>query len=146
MSRPIAVGPDTRPEMYEALRGAVVRAGADLVEPTAAEGLIWADPARPDLFPEVVAGADRLTWVQLPYAGIEPFAHHLDSRLTWTCGKGIYAPAVAETVMALLLACCKNIHQYARSATWTGPVGRILAGSRVTVLGGGGITGCLLPL
>jgi phosphoglycerate dehydrogenase-like enzyme len=146
MSRPIAVAPDTRPEMYEALRGAVLRAGADLVEPTAAEGLIWADPARPDLFPEVVAGADCLTWVQLPYAGIEPFASHLDSRLTWTCGKGIYAPAVAETVMALLLAGCKNIHRYARSATWTGPVGRILAGSRVTVLGGGGITGCLLPL
>jgi phosphoglycerate dehydrogenase-like enzyme len=132
--------------MYEAMCAAVERAGAVLAEPSAAEGLVWADPARPDLFPTVVNGADHLTWVQLPYAGIEPFAHHLDNRLRWTCGKGIYAPAVAETVLALILATCKNLHGYSRASTWSGPVGRQLANSRVTVLGGGGIATSLLPL
>ncbi len=146
MSRPIAVAPDTRPEMYAAMCSAVDAAGGRLVDPREAEGLVWADPSRPDLFPSVVEGADRLEWIQLPYAGIEPFAHHLDQRWTWTCGKGVYAPAVAETVMALALALSKNLHGYARAGRWSKPVGRYLADARVTILGGGGIAECLLPL
>ena len=146
MSRLIAVAPDTRPEMHAAMCGAVDAAGGRLVDPQEAEGLVWADPSRPDLFPSVVEGADRLEWIQLPYAGIEPFAHHLDQRWTWTCGKGVYAPAVAETVMALALALCKNLHGYARADCWSKPVGRYLADARVTILGGGGIAECLLPL
>ncbi|SVD84057.1 uncharacterized protein METZ01_LOCUS436911, partial [marine metagenome] len=146
VSRPIAVAPDTRPEMHAAMCGAVDAAGGRLVDPQEAEGLVWADPSRPDLFPSVVEGADRLEWIQLPYAGIEPFAHHLNQRWTWTCGKGVYAPAVAETVMALALALCKNLHGYARADRWSKPVGRYLADARVTILGGGGIAECLLPL
>lgn len=132
--------------MYEAMCSAVKRAGAELVDPVDAEGLIWADPARPDLFPSTIRGADSLSWVQLPYAGIEPFAQHLDTRLRWTCGKGVYAPAVAETVLALILATCKNLHSYSRACTWSSPAGRQLANSRVTLLGGGGISTSLLTL
>ena len=146
MSRPIAVAPDSRPVMYEAMCRAVSAAGAKLVEPREAEGLIWADPGRTEEFPEIVADAGRLSWIQLPYAGIEPFAHHLDDRWTWTCGKGVYALAVAETVVAQVLALGKNLHGYARMRSWSGPEGRILAGSRITILGGGGITNHLLPL
>jgi len=146
MSRPIAVAPDSRPVMYEAMCRAVSAAGARLVEPREAEGLIWADPGRTEEFPEIVADAGRLSWIQLPYAGIEPFAHHLDDRWTWTCGKSVYAPAVAETVLSLILALGKNLHGYARMRSWSGPEGRILAGSRITILGGGGITSHLLPL
>ncbi|MEE2767706.1 MAG: NAD(P)-dependent oxidoreductase [Actinomycetota bacterium] len=146
MSRPIAVAPDTRQDMHEAMSQAVESAGGQLVDPSDAEGLVWADPARPDLFPSIVDGADRLEWIQLPYAGVEPFAHHLDDRWTWTCGKGVYAPAVAESVMALALALVKNLPAYSRADTWLPPTGRYLAGSRVTILGGGGITKCLLPL
>ena len=145
-SRPVAVAPDTRPAMYEAMARAVTAGGATLVDATDAEGLIWADPARPDAFPELIAAATRLEWIQLPYAGIEPFAHHLDERWTWTCGKGVYAPAVAETVLAMILSGQKHLHVYARASSWSGPVGRVLTGSRVTVLGGGGITAHLLPL
>ncbi len=146
MSRPIAVAPDSRPVMYEAMCRAVSAAGARLVEPREAEGLIWADPVWTDPFPEIVADAQRLEWIQLPYAGIEPFAHLLDDRWMWTCGKGIYSPAVAETAMALILALGKNLHGYARMRSWSGPDGRILAGSRITILGGGGIASHLLPL
>lgn len=146
MSRPIAVAPDSRPVMYDAMCRAVSTGGGRLVESQDAEGLIWADPARTDSFPDIVGDADRLSWIQLPYAGIEPFAHHLDDRWTWTCGKGVYAPAVAETVVAQILALGKNLHGYARMRSWSGPEGRILAGSRITILGGGGITNHLLPL
>jgi len=145
-SRPIAVAPDTRPAMYEAMCRAVAAGGGRLVEPADADGLVWADPAGVDGFPEVVANAQNLEWIQLPYAGIEPFAHHLDDRWTWTCGKGVYAPAVAETALGMILAGQKHLHGYSRATSWSDPVGRVLAGSRITVLGGGGITGHLLPL
>ena len=145
-SRLVTVAPDTRPAMYEAMTRAVIAGGATLVDTADAEGLIWADPARPDTFPDVIAATTRLEWIQLPYAGIEPFAHHLDDRWTWTCGKGVYAPAVAEMTLAMILSGQKHLYGYARASSWSGPVGRMLAGSRVTVLGGGGITSHLIPL
>ncbi len=145
-SRLIAVVPDTRPTMHEAMTRAVTTGGATLVDTADAEALIWADPARPDAFPDVVAATTRLEWIQLPYAGIEPFAHHLDDRWTWTCGKGVYAPAVAEMALAMILSGQKHLHGYARASSWSGPVGRMLTGSRVTILGGGGITSQLIPL
>ena len=145
-SRPVAVAPDTRPAMYSRMCAAVDAAGADRVGVTDAEGLIWADPGNTGVFPAIVEKADSLEWIQLPYAGIEPFAHHLDERWTWTCGKGVYAPAVAETALAMALAGFKHIHGYSRVDAWSPPVGRLLGGSRVTVLGGGGIAECLIPL
>lgn len=144
--RNIAVAPDTRPAMYEAMCRAVVAGGGLVTDMAEAEALVWADPYRVDLFPAAMAANPDIGWVQLPYAGIEPFLDHLDLDRRWTNAKGVYAPAVAETVMAQVLALCKNLHGYARATTWEGPEGRILAGSRVTVLGGGGITRCLLPM
>jgi len=142
----MAVAPNTRPAMYERMCAAVLAGGGTLADLKEAEGLVWADPANSEDFPELVATAERLQWVQLPYAGVEPFAQHLDDKWTWTCGKGVYAPAVAETVMALLLAGFKNIHGYARSTRWSAPLGRRLTGANVTILGGGGIARCLIPL
>ena len=146
MTRNVAVAPDTRPDMYKTMCAAVKRSGATLTGVEEAEGLVWADPARPELFPEIAEKAIRLEWIQLPYAGIEPFADHLNPKWHWTCGKGVYAPAVAETVLALALSLSKNLHEYARATEWSGPVGRYLQGSNVTILGGGGITVELLPL
>jgi len=145
-ARAIAVAPDTRAGMYEAMCRAVIDGGGTLADITVAEGLVWSDPAHPGAFPDLVAEARKLEWIQLPYAGIEPFADHLDERWRWTCGKGVYAPAVAETVLALMLAGQKHLHGYSRASGWSRPVGRILGGSRVTILGGGGITDHLLPL
>ena len=146
MERKVAIAPETRPVMFQMMCQAAERAGAEIVESEVAEGLIWADPSRPDLFPEIAQNAEKLEWIQLPYAGIEPFANLLDEKWIWTCGKGIYAPAVAETAMALSLSLTKNLHEYARKTKWSGPVGRYLKKSNVMILGGGGITECLLPL
>ena len=90
----------------------------------------------------------NIDWVQLPYAGIEPFLEMLRSRphLTWTCGKGVYASPVAEHVLALALAGFRSIHTYARADRWSDPEGQNLIGAKVTILGGGGITEELLPL
>ena len=146
MSRPIAVVPATRPEMHQAMCEAVSTGGARLSNIEEAEGVVWADPSQPQLFPEIIETAHNLEWIQLPYAGIEPFVEYLDAKWTWTCGKGVYAPAVAETVIAMALALFKNLHTYSRTTTWSNPTGQYLSGARVTILGGGGIAESLLEL
>lgn len=132
--------------MYEAFVAAARRGGATVVGPGEASALVWADPARPDLFPEVIATAPGVEWIQLPYAGIEPFARHLDPRWQWTCGKGVYARPVAEHVLACALAGLRGIVGFARARSWPPQVGTNLVGGDVTVLGGGGITTELVRL
>jgi phosphoglycerate dehydrogenase-like enzyme len=109
-----------------------------------ATALVWADPNTRNC--SRARSHDRIDWVQLPYAGIEPFIHLLDRDRIWTCGKGVYARPVAEHVLALILAGFHNLGPYARATSWSGPVGRNLHGGTVLVLGGGGIVEELVPL
>ena len=117
-----------------------------MVGPPEAEALVWAEPAAPELLPEVLAQGPDIEWVQLPYAGIETLTHLLDRDHLWTCGKGVYAEPVAEHVLMLALAGLRGMGSYARARRWSPPEGRNLLGARVTVLGGGGITESLLRL
>ncbi len=138
----IAVEPECwrRPKLV----AAVEAGGGAVVSLDEATGLVWADPQAPQDLPQAAhAGID---WVQLPYAGIEPFIHLLDRDRLWTCGKGVYARPVAEHILALTLAAFHNLGPYSAARSWSGPVGRTLHGSRVLILGGGGITEELLPL
>lgn len=132
--------------MHDAFEAAVLAAGGVLCGVDDAEAIVWADPAAADKLPVVLARAARAQWVQLPFAGIEPFAAHLDPRLVWTCGKGVYARPVAEHVVALALAGMRGVAHYARTDHWSEPRGRNLLGARVVVLGGGGITTELVAL
>lgn len=142
----IAVSPQSRPAMFEAMVNAVEAAGGELVPIAEASALMWADPAAADAFPGAVAAAPELEWVQLPYAGIENFANQLDPELLWTCGKGVYAEPVAEHVIALTLAGFRHLHTASRATSWPKQEGRNLLGAKVTVIGGGGITESLLRL
>jgi phosphoglycerate dehydrogenase-like enzyme len=130
------------------LDDAVVAGGGTVVAPAAASGLVWTHPRRPDALGDLLDSCPAVAWVQLPWAGIEPYVEvvraHAD-RL-WTCGKGVYAEPVAEHALALSLAGLRNLGPYARATSWTGPVGRNLLGARVVILGGGGITESLLRL
>jgi phosphoglycerate dehydrogenase-like enzyme len=128
----------------DALVAAVEAGGGTVVELDDASALVWADPQAPDLLPEHVH--DGLDWVQLPYAGVEPFIHMLDRDRMWTCGKGVYTRPVAEHILAFILAAFHNLGPYSAATEWTPPVGRNLYGSRVLILGGGGIVRDLLPL
>ncbi|MGI9622136.1 MAG: D-isomer specific 2-hydroxyacid dehydrogenase family protein [Acidimicrobiales bacterium] len=128
----------------DALVAAVEAGGGEVVALDEATALVWADPQAPELLPEHThAGID---WVQLPYAGIEPFIDLLDRDRVWTCGKGVYTRPVAEHILALALAAFHNLGPYSAASEWSGPVGRNLFGSRVLLLGGGGITTDLLEL
>ena len=125
---------------------AIQAGGGHLVPVDQAEGLVWAAPRDPDALEALLADADHIDWVQLPFAGIENYVHLVDDDRDWTCGKGVYADPVAELALGLALAGMRGIGRYARSTSWGGPRGANLFGANVTVLGGGGITESLIPL
>ena len=107
MTKNAAVAPDTRPAMHKMMCAAVERSGALLTNVEDAEGLIWADPARPELFPEI---AEKAIEPQLDTTSIRRYrtiCSSLKFKMVLTCGKEVYAPAVAETVLALALSLSK---------------------------------------
>lgn len=116
------------------------------MDPGHAQGLIWSDPYGAEELEALLADAPDISWVQVPFAGVETFIHLVDDDRQWSCGKGVYADPVAELALGLALAGMRNIGAYARADEWTEPVGVNLFGARVTILGGGGITTALLPL
>jgi phosphoglycerate dehydrogenase-like enzyme len=142
---PIAVQPGGTRNF---LRPAVEAGGARIVEPVEAEALVWTAPADPDGLAAVLDAHADIRWVQLPWAGVEPYVEVIREHAgrTWTCGKGVYAEPVAEHALALALAGRRCIDRYARAGHWGKAQGENLLGARVTILGGGGITTSLLRM
>jgi phosphoglycerate dehydrogenase-like enzyme len=128
------------------LETAVTEGGGELVPVEDAEALIWAAPTGPEDLRAVLDANPHLRWVQLPFAGVEPFVDVLDHDRLWTCGKGVYAEPVAEHALALALGGMRGVGRYARATTWTEPYGHNLLGARVVLLGGGAITRSLVRL
>ena len=139
----IAIGPVGQGRW---MADAVVAGGGQLVDIEAAEGLMWADPRDPNALDEAIRHAPDLRWIQLPFAGVEPFVHLVGHDMIWTCGKGVYAEPVAELALTLALAGMRGLGAYARRSAWSAQQGTNLLGGRVTILGGGGITESLLRL
>lgn len=130
------------PEIFDAVRAG----GGDVVEMVDAQALIWTDPRDPRDLRRVLDEHPGIEWVQLPFAGIEPFVDVLDTDRIWTCGKGVYAEPVAEHALALALGGMRGVGRYARRTTWSEPYGHNLLGARVAILGGGAITQSLVRL
>ncbi len=121
--------------------------GGGLVSPLAdAKALVWGAPAKPQALVDVLEQAPHLEWIQLPWAGIEPYIDVIDDDRLWTCAKGVYAEPVGELALALGLCGLRGIASYARAQQWESPSGTNLQGGRVTILGGGGIAEVLLSL
>lgn len=138
----------TQPRSASWIDAAVVEGGATLVEPEAATALVWTKADDPDGLEQFLDAHPQIDWVQLPWAGIDPYRGIVDRQRarTWTCAKGVYSDPVAEHALALLLAGFRNLHGYSRTETWTTGEGRNLFGARVTILGGGGIGQVLIDL
>ena len=130
------------------LADAVEAGGGVLSGPDDAVALVWTETAAAEPLGRVLDDHAGLHWVQLPWAGVEPYVDviraHADRM--WTCGKGVYAEPVAEHALALALAGLRGLGHYARATSWTGQRGHNLLGARVTIVGGGGIAESLLRL
>ena len=141
----IAVAPSGG-EMFGPL---IEEAGGRLVDPSAAEGLVWTDPGDAAGLKDLL-GRCPARWVQLPFAGIESFfaAGAIEPDRIWTCAKGIYGPATAEHALALILMAARRLHVHATATSWAsearvgsgfGAAERRLAGATVVIVGTGGI-------
>ncbi|WP_137725748.1 D-isomer specific 2-hydroxyacid dehydrogenase family protein [Prescottella subtropica] len=144
---PVALGPGPDPLLSDA----ITAAGSTVVPLADAHALVWAgnDPAE---FPGELP--DAIRWVQLPSAGVEAwFAAGVMQRrpdVVWTSSAGAFAATVAEHTLALLLAGVRALPEQASATTWRqreffGKVGT-LRGSRVAILGAGGIGRALIPM
>jgi phosphoglycerate dehydrogenase-like enzyme len=130
------------------IRDAAVAGGADLVDIDRAEGLVWTLTDGAQELRGILDEHPEIRWVQLPWAGVEPFAEAgiFDDLRAWTCGKGVYAQPVAEHALALALAGTKDLKRHATARAWGEQSGISLIGGRVTIFGGGGITRELVSL
>jgi phosphoglycerate dehydrogenase-like enzyme len=149
---PVAVGP---PGTREWVKDAIVAGGGEIVEPGEAEVLVWTDAAHgsgeqagPGALRKLLDANPGISWIQLPWAGVEPYAKAgvFDAEHTWTCGKGVYARPVAEHALALSLAGLRELKRYATAGEWTEQSGISLVNGAVTIFGGGGIATELIKL
>ena len=124
----------------------ITAAGGELVDEREAEALVWTDPSDGNGLADLLATRPDVRWVQLPFAGVDRFAGLFDDGRTWTSTKGAYSEPVAEHALALGLAGLRQLPRRARTTTWGEQAGLRLASSRVTIVGGGGITEAFLRL
>ena len=143
---PAAIAVEPKSGRHESLAEAVETGGGHVVPVEQAQALVWADPERPEDLPAVLAKGADVTWVALPFSGIEPYIPYLDHERTWTCARAVYARPVAEHALALGLAGLRGLVTYARSSKWSDPIGRNLIDGKVVIFGAGGITTELLDL
>ncbi len=111
-------------------------------------GLVWTDPGAVKELRDVLQAHPKISWVQLPMAGVERMAEAgvFDHQRLWTSAKGSYAEPVAEHALALLLAGLRHLPERARAHSWGEPAATTLFDQPVTIVGGGGITAALIRL
>jgi phosphoglycerate dehydrogenase-like enzyme len=135
----------------DAVLEAAIREGGGRVVPLSAEtqGIVCRHGAAAhDALVDALSAWPQVSWVQLPSAGIEAYAHLFDDGdRDWTCAKGAYAEPVAEHALLLILSCLRDLPHHARTRTWLTPrTGRSLFDRRVVLIGGGGIATELLRM
>ncbi|SMQ67940.1 D-isomer specific 2-hydroxyacid dehydrogenase family protein [Agreia sp. VKM Ac-1783] len=138
---PIAVLPEPVQLFVDAVESAGGRVSA-LSEET--RGLIWLDPSGSERFGQVLSDNPQLSWIQLPYAGVDAFADILKRfarpTLTVTSAKGAFAQPVAEHALMLALALLRRLPLRLSATSWgDGTVGTSLYGLHVVIVGAGGI-------
>jgi phosphoglycerate dehydrogenase-like enzyme len=141
----VAVAPENAAWAADAIR----RGGGEPVElDQDPNGLVWTDPGAVKELRDVLQAHPKISWVQLPMAGVERMAEAgvFDHRRQWTSAKGAYAEPVAEHALALLLAGLRHLPERARAHSWGEPAAQTLFDQPVTIVGGGGITIALMRL
>ncbi len=143
----VVVAPD-RPWLADAVRagGGTVVTLDEAGDGQPVDAVVWTDPRDAAGLRRLLDARPEIRWVQLPFAGVEPFVPVLDRDRRWTCGKGVYADPVAEQALTFALMGLRGMANYARARTWMPPEGRNLIGASVLIVGGGGIAESLLRL
>ena len=135
------------PKSFASYEAAVERAGGSVARMASdVEALIWTDYARPEALVAMLQSNPQITWVQLPFAGVDAFSEALTYPVRFTSAKGSYREPVAEHALALTLALARAIPERVRATSWGKKFAFSLYDSNILILGGGGITEELLLL
>ncbi len=118
-----------------------VEAGGGTVGPLddLTTGVVWTVPRDPEALGAVLAAHPGISWVQLPFAGVDAFTGIFREGITWTSAKGAYSEPVAEFALALTLGALRSLPARARATSWAPSMGTMLYGLNVLVVGAGGI-------
>lgn len=139
----IAMEPKAFPEYLAAAE----EGGAQVVPMSKeVEALIWLDYSKPNELAEMLDENPQIKWVQLPFAGVDAFAHIISRPILFTSAKGSYREPVAEHALTLSLAMMRVIPERVATKTWGRQFADSLYDSNVLIFGGGGITEELLKL
>lgn len=137
-----AEGAEIFEESVSAAGGTVVPLGPST------RGLIFLDYSKPELLEEALDAHPDISWVQLPYAGIDAMAsrvaRHAERGVLFTSAKGAYAEPVAEHALTLTLALLRLLPMRLRANSWGSADGLSLYGAKVVILGAGGIARTLI--
>lgn len=143
--RPVAGIVAILPEPADLFTHAVLAGGGHLTAlDSQTRGIIWLSYHRSQGLADVLEANPQISWVQLPWAGVDAFAEVIRScsrpGLLWTSAKGAYAQPVAEHTLALTLALLRVLPKRVLATSWN-PVseGRSLFGQNVVIIGAGGI-------
>ena len=119
----IVIHPPIEPDRLDRLRRAVGSAPVEWVNAAtsadAQPAMAGADAFLGKITPELLAGADRLRWVQAFTASLE---HYLfpalaDHACTLTNMRGLFGDVIADQVMGYILCFARNLHTYIRQQT-----------------------------
>jgi len=139
----VSILPKSFPEYEAAARAA----GADVVDFDSSVGaVIWTDYSKPAALEELLNANPQVTWVQLPFAGVDAFSEVIKRPIKFTSAKGAYRQPVAEHALTLMLALGRAIPERVKAKTWGTNFAVSLYDSRILIVGGGGITEELLLL
>ena len=135
-------------ELFDAVR----RGGGEIADAEKADGIVWVDPSDPDGLKHALERSPA-RWVQLPFAGIEPFvtAGVIDEGHAWTCAKGIYGESCAEHALAFMLVAWHRMHDHIGATRWhpedsSSTERRFHGQAKVAIVGTGGIGGSLASM
>lgn len=114
-------------------------------------GVVWVSNKHHATLAEILERYPSISWVQLPFAGVEGFAPTIRDQdrdwRVWTSAKVAYSRPVAEHALALTLALLRVFPKRARARSWAHrPEGVSLYGLDVVIVGAGGIARELIRL
>lgn len=137
----VAIEPKSIP-LYDT----AVRLAGGTVSPIGPDvgGLIWVDYRNPEALASVLEQNPQLSWVQLPWAGVDAFSHMLKLPFRFTSAKGSYREPVAEHALMLCMALGRKLPERILAKSWGEKFAVSLYDSNVLIIGGGGITEELL--
>jgi phosphoglycerate dehydrogenase-like enzyme len=135
------------PQRFEAYADAIAAAGGVVTElGPEVEALVWTDYADPESLSRTLDANPQLTWVQLPFAGVDAFAEIIQRPITFTSAKAAYAEPVAEHALMLCMALGRKIPERVRAVSWGKKYADSLYDEDVLIVGGGGIAEELVRL